>query len=109
VIVDAIGESRRIFRRMNSYAIYRIGGIIRVLLFITLSILIFNFYPVTAVMIVLMTLLTICPSSPSPTTTRATRTNRKVEHAGNPQHCHLPRADGRVLFLQPFPGGAENA
>ena len=42
---------------MNSYAIYRIAETIRVLLFMTLAILIFNFYPVTAVMIVLLALL----------------------------------------------------
>jgi H+-transporting ATPase len=42
---------------MNSYAIYRIAETIRVLLFMTLSILVFNFYPVTAVMIVLLALL----------------------------------------------------
>jgi H+-transporting ATPase len=57
VIIDAIKESRRIFQRMNSYAIYRIAETIRVLLFMTASILIFNFYPVTAVMIVLLALL----------------------------------------------------
>ena len=57
VIIDAIEESRKIFQRMNSYAIYRITETIRVLLFMTLSILIFNFYPVTAVMIVLLALL----------------------------------------------------
>ena len=57
VIADAIAESRRIFQRMRSYAIYRITETIRVLLFMTLSILIFNFYPVTAVMIVLLALL----------------------------------------------------
>jgi H+-transporting ATPase len=57
VIVDAIKESRKIFQRMNSYAIYRIAETIRVLLFMTLSILVFNFYPVTAVMIVLLALL----------------------------------------------------
>ena len=61
VIIDAIQESRRIFQRMKSYAIYRIGGILRVLFFVTLSILIFNFYPVTAVMIVLQTLLNDLP------------------------------------------------
>ena len=42
---------------MTSYAIYRIAETIRVLLFMTLSILVFNFYPVTAVMIVLLALL----------------------------------------------------
>ena len=57
VIIDAIKESRRIFRRMNSYAIYRISETIRVLFFITLSIVAFNFYPVTALMIVLLALL----------------------------------------------------
>jgi len=57
VIVEAIQESRRIFRRMSVYATYRIAETIRVLLFMTLSILVFNFYPVTAVMIVLLALL----------------------------------------------------
>jgi len=57
VIIDAIKESRKIFQRMNSYAIYRITETIRVLLFMTLSILVFNFYPVTAAMIVLLALL----------------------------------------------------
>jgi H+-transporting ATPase len=45
------------FQRMNSYAIYRIAETVRVLLFMTLSILVFNFYPVTAVMIVLLAIL----------------------------------------------------
>ena len=57
VIIAAIKESRKIFQRMNSYAIYRISETIRVLFFMTLSILVFNFYPVTAVMIVLLALL----------------------------------------------------
>jgi H+-transporting ATPase len=57
VIIDAIKESRKIFQRMNSYAIYRIAETIRVLLFMTLAILIFNFYPLTAVMIVMLALL----------------------------------------------------
>jgi H+-transporting ATPase len=57
VIVDAVKESRKIFQRMQSYAIYRIAETIRVLLFMTLAILVFNFYPVTAVMIVLLALL----------------------------------------------------
>jgi H+-transporting ATPase len=61
VIIDAIKESRKIFQRMNSYAIYRIAETIRVLLFITLSILVFNFYPVTALMIVLLALFNDAP------------------------------------------------
>ncbi|MGA9855167.1 MAG: plasma-membrane proton-efflux P-type ATPase [Gammaproteobacteria bacterium] len=57
VIIEAIKESRKIFQRMNSYAIYRISETLRVLVFMTLAILIFNFYPLTAVMIVILALL----------------------------------------------------
>ncbi|MBL7128850.1 MAG: plasma-membrane proton-efflux P-type ATPase [Ignavibacteria bacterium] len=61
VIIDALKESRKIFQRMSSYAIYRIAETIRVLFFITLSIIVFNFYPVTALMIVLIALLNDAP------------------------------------------------
>jgi len=61
VIIDAIKESHKIFERMNSYATYRIAETIRVLLFLTLSIIIFNFYPLTAVMIVILALLNDLP------------------------------------------------
>ncbi|MFA5350862.1 MAG: plasma-membrane proton-efflux P-type ATPase [Candidatus Omnitrophota bacterium] len=61
VIIDAIKESRKIFKRMNSYAIYRIAETIRVLLFMTLAILVFNFYPVTAIMIVILAMLNDIP------------------------------------------------
>ena len=61
VITTGIEEARRIFERMTSYAIYRIAETIRVLLFMTLSILVFRFYPVTAVMIVLLALLNDFP------------------------------------------------
>jgi H+-transporting ATPase len=57
VIIDSIKQSRKIFQRMNNYSIYRITETIRVLFFITLSILIFDFYPITALMIVLLALL----------------------------------------------------
>ncbi len=61
VIVDAIKESRKIFQRMNNYTIYRITETIRMVLFITLSILIFKFYPITALMVVLLALLNDAP------------------------------------------------
>jgi H+-transporting ATPase len=61
VITQAIEEARRIFERMTSYAIFRIAETIRVMLFMTLSILVFNFYPVTAVMIVLLAVLNDFP------------------------------------------------
>jgi len=61
VIATAIEEARRIFERMTSYATFRIAETIRVLVFMTLSILIFDFYPVTAIMIVLLAVLNDFP------------------------------------------------
>ena len=57
VIIEAIKQSRKIFQRMNSYAMYRIAETLRVLLFMTVAILVFNFYPLTAIMIVMLALL----------------------------------------------------
>ncbi|MEJ2215470.1 MAG: plasma-membrane proton-efflux P-type ATPase [Gemmatimonadota bacterium] len=53
-IVRAIEEARRIFERMNSYAIYRITETIRIMVFVVLAMLAFNFYPITAIMIILL-------------------------------------------------------
>jgi H+-transporting ATPase len=61
VIIDAIKESRKIFQRMTNYSIYRICETIRVLFFITASIVVFNFYPVTPLMIVLLAILNDIP------------------------------------------------
>jgi H+-transporting ATPase len=61
IIIDAIKESRKIFQRMTNYSIYRIAETVRVLFFITLSIIIFQSYPVTALMIVLLALLNDLP------------------------------------------------
>ena len=61
VIIDGIKESRKIFERMNNYATYRIAETIRVLIFLTLSILAFNFQPVTALMLVVLALLNDLP------------------------------------------------
>ena len=61
VIINAIQEARLVFERMKSYATFRISETIRVILFMTLSILVFNFYPVTAVMIILLALLNDIP------------------------------------------------
>ncbi len=57
VVVEAIRESRRIFQRMTHYAIYRIAETIRVLVFMTVSILVFDFYPLSELMILLLALL----------------------------------------------------
>jgi H+-transporting ATPase len=56
-IVDAIGQAREIFQRMKNYAIYRITETIRVVLFVTLAILVFNFFPVTPIQVVLLAVL----------------------------------------------------
>lgn len=61
VIVDAIRGARITFERMKSYSIYRIAETIRVILFMTASILIFNFYPVTAIMIIILAFLNDIP------------------------------------------------
>ncbi len=61
VIIDAIKLARVTFERMKSYAIYRIAETIRVILFMTLAILVFNFYPLTAIMIILLALLNDIP------------------------------------------------
>jgi H+-transporting ATPase len=61
VIIDGIRESRKIFERMNNYAVYRIAETIRVLIFLTLAILAFNFQPITALMLVILALLNDLP------------------------------------------------
>jgi H+-transporting ATPase len=61
VIVDAFRHSRQVFQRMQNYATYRITETIRVLLFITLSIIVFRAYPITALMIVLLAILNDLP------------------------------------------------
>ncbi len=61
VIVKAVEESRKIFERMNSYAVYRITETIRIMGFIVLAIVLFNFYPITTIMIVLLALLNDLP------------------------------------------------
>lgn len=91
VIIDAIKESRKIFQRMNSYAIYRIAETIRVLLFITLSIIVFNFYPVTAVMIVLLALLNDAPIM-------AIAYDR-VRYANHPERWNMRIVLGMATFL----------
>ncbi len=57
VIADAIKEARKIFQRMKSYVIYRITETIRILLFMTFSILLLGFYPLNTIMIILLAIL----------------------------------------------------
>ncbi|WP_304542916.1 plasma-membrane proton-efflux P-type ATPase [Sulfurimonas microaerophilic] len=61
VIVDAIKQARITFERMKSYTIFRIAETIRIILFMTLAIVVFQFYPVTALMIIVLALLNDIP------------------------------------------------
>jgi H+-transporting ATPase len=91
VIIDAIKESRRIFQRMNSYSIYRITETIRVLFFITFSILAFNFYPVNAIMIVLLALLNDLAI--------ISIAYDRAEYAKKPVSWNMPTTLGESTFL----------
>jgi H+-transporting ATPase len=91
VIIDAIKESRKIFQRMTNYSIYRIAETIRVLLFITLSIIVFNFYPVTALMIVLLALLNDAPIM--------TIAYDNVRYSNEPEKWDMRRTLGIATFL----------
>jgi H+-transporting ATPase len=61
VIITAVEEARRIFERMNSYAIYRISETIRIMVFVVLAMITFDFYPITAIMIILLAFLNDVP------------------------------------------------
>ncbi|HSE13659.1 MAG TPA: plasma-membrane proton-efflux P-type ATPase [Rudaea sp.] len=61
VINEAVKQARITFERMKSYALFRIAETIRIVLFMTLSIVIFSFYPITALMIILLALLNDIP------------------------------------------------
>jgi H+-transporting ATPase len=57
VIVEAIRRAREVFRRMANYAIYRIAETIRIVLFATVSIVVFELFPVAPIQIVLLAIL----------------------------------------------------
>jgi len=94
VIIDAIKEARKIFQRMNSYAIYRIAETIRVLFFVTLCILIFNFYPVTALMIVLLALFNDAPIMAI--------AYDNVHYSNQPEKWHMREVIGMATILGLF-------
>jgi len=61
VVIHAIDEARRIFGRMNAYAVYRITETIRIMIFMVLAMTTYEFYPLTPVMIILLALLNDLP------------------------------------------------
>jgi H+-transporting ATPase len=91
VIIDAIKESRKIFQRMTNYCTYRIAETIRVLLFMTAAIIIFQFYPVTALMLVLLALLNDLPIM--------TIAYDKVKYSDKPEKWDMRTLLGIATFL----------
>jgi H+-transporting ATPase len=61
VINEAVKQARITFERMKSYAVFRIAETIRIILFMTFSIVVFRFYPITALMIIMLALLNDIP------------------------------------------------
>ena len=91
VIISAIKESFKIFHRMRSYSIYRVAETIRILFFTALIILIFNFYPVTALMLVLIALLDDIPVM--------TIAYDRTEELNSPQKWDMYQVLGMSTFL----------
>lgn len=91
VIINAIKESYKIFHRMKSYSIYRVAETIRILIFTALVILIFDFYPVTALMLVLIALLDDIPVM--------TIAYDRTETVNSPQKWDMSSVIGLATFL----------
>jgi H+-transporting ATPase len=91
VIINAIKESYKIFHRMRSYSIYRVAETIRILVFIAMVILIFNFYPVTALMLVFIALLDDIPVM--------TIAYDRTEKVNKPQKWDMYQVLGMATFL----------
>lgn len=91
VIINAITESYKIFHRMRGYSIYRVAETIRILIFTAMVILIFNIYPVTALMLVLIALLDDIPVM--------TIAYDRTEHINKPQRWDMFQILGMSTFL----------
>ncbi len=92
-IIDAITESRKMFQRMTNYAIYCINETIRVLAFITLSILVFKLYPVTALMILRLATLNDMPIM--------TIAYDNVRYSSRPEKWNMRTLPGVSTYLGP--------
>ncbi len=60
-IINAVQEGRRIFERMQSYVLYRVVETLRILVFVTATILILHFYPISAFLLIILALLNDLP------------------------------------------------
>ncbi len=61
VIINGVREGRVVFSRMKNYVIYRISETIRIVLFMTLSIIIFGFFPMRDIQIVILAIMNDIP------------------------------------------------
>ncbi len=91
VIINAIKESYKIFHRMKSYTIFRVAETIRILIFTGVIILIFDFYPVNALMLVLIALLDDIPVM--------TIAYDKTEQVNSPQRWDMRQVLSMSTFL----------
>lgn len=60
-IITAVEEGRRIFQRMQSYVLYRVTETLRILVFVTAAIVIWHFYPISALLLIVLALLNDLP------------------------------------------------
>ena len=60
-IINAVQEGRMIFERMQSYVLYRVVETLRILIFVTATILILHFYPISAFLLIILALLNDLP------------------------------------------------
>lgn len=91
VIINAIKESYKIFHRMKSYSIYRVAETIGILIFTAMTILIFNIYPITALMLVFIALLDDIPVM--------TIAYDRTEQVNNPQRWNMSQILSMSTFL----------
>ncbi len=61
VIIDGIKEARKIFERMMSYMLYRVAMTVAIMFFVVTSVVCYDFFPLTAVMIIALALLDDLP------------------------------------------------
>lgn len=83
VIIDGIKEARRIFERMMSYMLYRIAMTVAIMFFVVTSVVCYDFFPLTAVMVIALALLDDLPIM--------TIAYDRASAAPQPVKWHMPR------------------
>ncbi len=91
-IINAIRVSRQIFQRIESYVYYRIAMTLDIMVVVVASIVIFEFQPITAIMIVALALLDDIPIMTIAYDNVPTAP--ETDALGHASHLHLRLADG---------------